>query len=115
MRIVVAGGDVPEAARGIEFGVEERIEVAYGLAELLVDPGQERRPERGHGACAPDDGVLAGVEDLEARDGIGVAADIGNAAADRVARVDRCRDDARLPRRQRIQVADAAAAAGAGP
>src|SRR5882757_1746766 len=78
--VVGSGGRVVEgslAFGGVDGGLDE----ASGLAVLGVGDGDEAGPEGGDGAGAADDHILAVDADDVAGGGVGVAGDVGNAAA----------------------------------
>ena len=75
---VAAGRDVVE---GLRVLVQDRVDEPGVVAQLLVDPGDQSRPQGCHRARAAEGEGLAVHQDLVAGRGIGVARDVGNSAA----------------------------------
>ena len=82
---VAAGRDVVE---GLRVLVQDRVDEPGVVAQLLVDPGDQSRPQGCHRARAAEGEGLAVHQDLVAGRGIGVARDVGNSAAYRPGGID---------------------------
>src|SRR5206468_4252471 len=104
--VVVSLVDVPEDA--LWQAVDDRVEVADRLAELLVQQRHEPRPERRHRARAADHAVAAVNPDHVARQRVRVAGDVRDAPAPTAARA-LGHVGVLLPRREVEHLADAAA------
>src|ERR1700739_4179770 len=85
---VVTVHNVVEGSGGGRLAVEKRIDEAQGSAGLLRGEGEQTGPQRGDGAGTSNDGVLAIDANVVAGIGIGIAGDIGHAAASLIGRAD---------------------------
>jgi hypothetical protein len=73
--------DVAEAGRGDSALVNQCVQKSNRLAEFLPEARDECCPQRGDSACTADDRVGAFAANLVTGSRIGIASDIGNAAA----------------------------------